>query len=522
MKKDTNMNGAESLVRTLIANDVEVCFTNPGTSEMHFVAALDKVDGMRCILGLFEGVITGASDGYYRMADKPASTLLHLGPGLGNGLANLHNAKKANSGVVNIVGEHAGYHIKCDAPLTSDIQGVAKPMSNWVKTSLSSKDVAKDGLEAIKVAKTPPGKIATLILPADTAWGEGSEVVKESVKKERVKVSFSKVEEAARILIKKESTLILLGGIAVRENILDIVGRIASKTEASIFSENNNPRIQRGIGRVRARQIPYVVDNAVELLKNFKNIILIGAKSPVAFFAYPNKPSYLAPEKCNIFQLASVDECILDAVLNLEDLLACKKEKNRHIVSSIKTNKPFGNITDEGIAQVLTLLIPEGSIVVDESITIGRNFDINTATANQHDWLNIMGGSIGFGLPCSVGASTACPSRPVIVLQGDGSAMYTLQSLWTMARENLNVKVLLFSNQAYKILQGEFNNVGAGTPGIKAKSMLSLQDPSLDWTSLAKGHGVKASKVVNLTQLYDTLKGVLSHNGPDLIEVCLT
>jgi len=516
------MNGAESLVRTLIANDVDVCFTNPGTSEMHFVAALDKVDGMRCILGLFEGVVTGAADGYYRMADKPASTLLHLGPGLGNGLANLHNAKKANSGIVNIVGEHAGYHIKCDAPLTSDIQGVAKPMSHWVKTSVSSLDVAKDGLEAIKIANTPPGKIATLILPADTAWGVGADVQKQSVTTERIKVSNAKVHTVANILAKKESTLILLGGIAVRENILEIVGRIASQYDTTIFSENNNPRIQRGLGRVRARQIPYVVDNALELLKNFKNIILIGAKPPVAFFAYPNKPSYLAPENCNIVQLAAVDECILDAVLSLEDILGSKHITNKHIVTALEIQKPFGNITDVGIAQVLSLLIPENSIVVDESITVGRAFDLNTMNAKQHDWLNIMGGSIGFGLPCAVGAATACPDRPVLVLQGDGSAMYTLQSLWTMARENLNVKILLFSNQAYKILQGEFNNVGAGTPGLKAESMLSLKQPSLDWVSLAKGHGVMATKVENLTQLFDTLKGVLSHNGPDLIEVCLT
>lgn len=515
------MNGAESLVRTLVANNVDVCFTNPGTSEMHFVAALDKVEGMRCILGLFEGVITGAADGYYRMADKPASTLLHLGPGLGNGLANLHNAKKANSGVVNIVGEHAGYHIQCDAPLTSDIQAVARPMSHWVKTSMSSLEVANDGVEAIKIANTPPGKIATLILPADTAWGEGSTVQKQQVKTERLKVSDSNVQAVASVLARKESTLILLGGIAVRENVLEIIGRIASKTNAVIFSENNNPRIERGLGRVRARQIPYVVDSAVELLKNFQNIVLIGAKPPVAFFAYPNKPSYLAPQYCNIVELAAVGDCIIDAVLNLEDLLGSRHVKNEHLVKSIETQIPFGNITDVGIAQVLSLLIPEDSIVVDESITVGRGFDINTASAKPHDWLNIMGGSIGFGLPCAVGAATACPDRPVIVLEGDGSAMYTLQSLWTMARENLNVKVLIFSNQAYKILQGEFNNVGAGSPGLRAQNMLSLKNPTLDWVSLAKGHGVEANKVNNLTELFDTLKGALSHNGPNLIEVCM-
>jgi acetolactate synthase I/II/III large subunit len=515
------MNGAESLVRTLVANEVEVCFTNPGTSEMHFVAALDKVEGMRCILGLFEGVITGAADGYYRMSGKPASTLLHLGPGLGNGLANLHNAKKASSGIVNIVGEHAGYHIKCDAPLTSDVQGIAAPMSHWVKTSQSSKSVAMDGLEAIKIANEPPGKVATLILPADTAWGEGAEVHKATIKTDRSKVDSSKVYSVANILEKKESTLILLGGIAVREDILEIVGRIASKTNAKILSENNNSRMQRGVGRVRAQQIPYVVDKAVELLKDFKNIILIGAKSPVAFFAYPNKPSYLAPSNCEIIELAAVDECILDAVQNLEDIIGCKKEKNNFLITSKVVQKPFGQITDIGIAQVLALLIPEGAIIVDESITVGRVFDENTYFAKPHDWLNIMGGSIGFGLPCAVGAATACPDRPVIVLEGDGSAMYTNQSLWTMARENLNVKVLIFSNQAYKILQGEFNNVGAGTPGKKAESMLSLNNPTIDWVSLGKGHGVSAKKVFDLTELFDSLKAVLSHNGPDLIEVCM-
>ena len=166
------MNGAESLVRTLVSGDVNVCFANPGTSEMHFVAALDRVEGMRCVLGLFEGVVTGAADAYYRMTGRPASTLLHLGPGLGNGLANLHNAKKARSGIVNVIGEHAGYHIKHDAPLTSDIEGVAHPMSDWVRTALSSKTVAADGALAIQAAREAPGRVATLILPADTAWGD--------------------------------------------------------------------------------------------------------------------------------------------------------------------------------------------------------------------------------------------------------------------------------------------------------------------------------------------------------------
>ena len=166
------MNGAESLVRTLVAGGVDVCFSNPGTSEMHFVAALDRVEGMRCVLGLFEGVVTGAADGYFRMKGTPASTLLHLGPGLANGLANLHNAKKANSGIVNIVGQHATHHIGYNAPLTSDIEGLARPMSAWVRTSPDAKSVSADGAAAIAAARSAPPQIATLILPADTAWNE--------------------------------------------------------------------------------------------------------------------------------------------------------------------------------------------------------------------------------------------------------------------------------------------------------------------------------------------------------------
>jgi acetolactate synthase I/II/III large subunit len=166
-KERDDMNGAESLVHTLVDGGVNVCFTNPGTSEMHFVAALDKVDGMRCVLALFEGVVTGAADGYWRMTGKPAATLLHLGPGLGNGLANLHNAKKASSGIVNIVGEHATFHIQYDAPLTADIEGIARPVSHWVKTSTDAKAVAADGAKAIAIASTPPGQVATLILPGD-------------------------------------------------------------------------------------------------------------------------------------------------------------------------------------------------------------------------------------------------------------------------------------------------------------------------------------------------------------------
>src|SRR5271167_1334621 len=194
------MNGAESLVRTLVGGGVNVCFANPGTSEMHFVAALDRVEGMRCVLGLFEGVVTGAADGYFRMKNTPASTLLHLGPGLANGLANLHNAKKANSGIVNIVGQHATYHIGFNAPLTSDIEGLARSMSAWVRTSPNAKSVAADGAAAIAAAKSAPPKIATLILPADTAWNEADGIAHVPAESQRAGYSPQAVDNAATVL----------------------------------------------------------------------------------------------------------------------------------------------------------------------------------------------------------------------------------------------------------------------------------------------------------------------------------
>jgi len=514
------MNGAESLAKTLVLNEVEVCFTNPGTSEMHFVSALDRVDGIRCVLGLFEGVVTGAADGYYRMAGKPAATLLHLGPGLGNGLANLHNAKKANSGIVNVVGEHALHHIECDAPLTSDIEGVARPMSHWVKTSKSSKSVAKDGALAIEQARHMPGHIATLILPADTAWGEGSEPVLAKASLSPPKVDELQIKNIAQVLRSNGSKALLLGGAALRGEALDLAGRIAKASGARVLSEYNNARIERGAGRVRAKSIPFSVNAALEMLKDHENIVLVGAKKPVAFFGYPNKPSYLHPSSCVLSELVNIEQDILDALRRLaQELNAVDDAPDLCGVLNLP-DCPQGKFNHLGIAQILTALIPEGAIVVDESITTGREFDALTMGAKPHDWLNIMGGSIGFALPTAVGAAIAQPSRCVIALEGDGSAMYTLQALWTMARENLNVKVIIFANQSYEILKGELVNVGANS-GHKAQSMLSLNAPALDWVGLAKAQGVEGFRVTNLQDFFATLKQVISMSGPQLIEVAM-
>ena len=514
------MNGAESLVRTLVAGDVNVCFTNPGTSEMHFVAALDRVDGMRCVLGLFEGIVTGAADGYYRMAGKPASTLLHLGPGLANGLANLHNAKKAHSGIVNIVGQHATYHIEYNAPLTSDIEGLARPMSAWVRTSPDSKSIARDGAAAIAAARSHPGQIATLILPADTAWNEADGIAQVPEESQRASYSPQAVDEAARILRGGEQTLLLLTGKALTEEGLALAERIAGKTGCKVMGQTYNPRMARGRGRFSIERIPYVIEQALPILKNFRHIVLVETNDPVAFFAYPNKPSLLKPEGCEVHRMTAAGENSVAALHALADALGAKaadvKPQQR-----AELVKPAGALTHASIAQAIAMAIPVNAIVVDESITTGRGFFPPTAAAAPHDWLQNMGGSIGFSTPVATGAAVACPDRKVICMVGDGSAMYTLQSLWTQAREGLDVTTVVFANRTYQILKGEFAGVDAGEPGRKALDMLNIDNPALDWVSLAKGMGVQAQSVTTAEDFSNALTNSVREKGPRLIEVVM-
>jgi len=515
------MNGAESLVRTLLAGGVNVCFTNPGTSEMHFVAALDKVPGMRCVLGLFEGVVTGAADGYYRMLDKPASTLLHLGPGLANGLANLHNAKKANSGIVNIVGEHATYHIAHDAPLTSDIEGVARPMSHWVKTSPDSRSIAADGALAIAAARQTPGQIATLILPADTAWGPADGIAETATRAPPPKVSPEAVKAAAALLRDSKRATLLLGGDALRAPCLELAGRIAAKTGCGILTEGANTRLERGAGRVQAERIPYVVDKALGVMREAGNLVLVGSREPVAFFAYPNKPSLLMAEGTRSTKLAGIEDDMQAALEALAMELGALSAAPAHVAAPRRPALPTGPITPPAIASILGALLPENAIVVDESVSTGREFFPETAGAPPHDWINNRGGSIGYGMPVAIGAAIACPDRKVVLLEGDGSGMYTLQSLWTMAREGLDVTVVVLANGSYNILRGELTNVGVRNPGPRAVDMLSLRRPDLDWVSLARGMGVEAARAKTCEELVKGLNAGLRSQGPYLIEVVL-
>ncbi|MEM8497472.1 MAG: acetolactate synthase large subunit [Pseudomonadota bacterium] len=512
------MNGAESLLTTLTNSGVDVCFTNPGTSEMHFVAALDEVDGMRCVLCLFEGVVSGAADGYARMAGKPASTLLHLGPGFGNALANVHNAKKGHVPMVNIVGDHATYHLEYDAPLTSDIEGIAGPVSHWVHTSTSPSNIARDAQEAVKQAGSD--RIATLMLPADVSWGDnpnGAEGLAEITKP--AQVSTERLDEAVKRLQSGGNCMILVGGPEVGKECGLMASRAAKACGARISTDVFPTRQARGAGAAAIDRLPYLAEAAIDSLKDLDHLILIGAKAPVSFFAYPDLPSAIAPERCQQYTLATPNEDIHQV---LEQLLvrlgADDVEPETHALHIC--DQPSGALDANTAAMSIAHFMPENAVIVDEAITSGIALAPLTATARPHDWLNQTGGSIGWGLPAAVGAAIACPERKVICLEGDGSAMYTIQALWTMAREQLDVTVVIFNNRKYSILELEFARTGArgGTPGPNAASTLAIGNPDMDFVSMAQGMGVQASCANTAEQFNVQFEAAMNSRGPHLID----
>ena len=519
--QDETMNGAESLVHTLLANGVDVCFTNPGTSEMHFVAALDHIAGMRSVLVLQENVATGAADGYYRMARTPASTLLHLGPGLANGLSNLHNAKKGGSGIVNIVGEHASTHIELDAPLTSDIEGIAGPVSHWVKTSASAQTVGEDAALAIQASMVAPGQIATLMLPSDTAWNTGG-VAQDAIELPAPAPFDATMLERAAEALDGPETLLLLGGTALTEENLETAGRIAAKSGCKILSEWSNSRLERGTGRVYVGRVPYPIDIALQVLEPFKRIVLVGARAPIGFFAYPDKPAILTREGAEIITLADSGADLSSALTALCSTKQATDTPPAHVVKAAMPERPAnGPIDLDNLAAIIARAIPEDAVIVDESVTTGRAFSPATKGARKHTWLNNCGGSIGYAMPAAIGAAIACPYRKVMCMSGDGSAMYTVQSLWTMAREKLDITVLIFANRSYKILRGELTNVGVANAGPRAVDMLTLDRPALDWVQMARSMGVEAQQVTDCDGLEAALEDGLASGGPNLIEIML-
>jgi acetolactate synthase-1/2/3 large subunit len=514
------MNGAQSLLETFVAAGIEVCFTNPGTSEMHFVAALDKQAGMRAVLGLFEGVVTGAADGYARMAGKPACTLLHLGPGLANGLANLHNARRARSPIVNVVGEHATYHRKLDAPLASDIHGFASPVSGWIRVSESADGVAADAAAAVQAAMQPPGQIATLILPADTAWNPATAAAPPLPRPGLAPFRAEAVADVVGALRSGEPCTFLLNGLGVSEAGLALLSRIAGQCGARLLGDTFIARIPRGAGRVDLPRLPYFAEQAEEALAGTRHLILVDTKAPVSFFAYPGRASELTPPGCTVHRLTVPGEDTIGALEALADGVGARS-RNPSLAPLARPTLPTGPVNPATIAQALAALLPDNAILVNEAATSGFALPALTAQAAPHDWLDLTGGSIGMGLPASVGAAVACPDRRVVALQADGSAMYTIQSLWTMAREQLDVTVVLFANRKYAILQVEFMRVGAENPGPKAMSMLDLSRPDLDFVALAKGMGVPAVRAGDAAAFSAALAESFATPGPFLIEAVI-
>ncbi|MER9234605.1 acetolactate synthase large subunit [Mesorhizobium sp. M0622] len=513
------MNGAESLVHTLLDGGVDVCFTNPGTSEMHFVSALDRIDGMRCVLGLFEGVVTGAADGYARMTGKPAATLLHLGPGLANGNANLHNAGRARTPVVNIVGDHTSYHRQHDAPLTSDVEGTARPFSKWVRTSRDANAVSRDGADAIVAARSPTAGVATLILPADTAWGEAVGPTEVPPPPARAIVDDKVITLAAEALRGPGPKLLFLGNAALLGDGLKYAARIAEATGAHLLAETFNPRFERGAGRLAVERLQYSISHALDTLGELSTIVLAGAKVPVAFFAHPGKPSVLLPQSCEVATLATPDEDIVQALAALADLIGARTD--RKVEALEPPALPHGAITLPGLAAVIGALIPDQGIVVDESVTSGRGLFPATRNSRPHDWLQNVGGSIGFGMPAATGAAIACPDRKVLCLEADGCGMFTLQSLWSQAREGLDITTVIFANREYAILKQELANVGVPSPGPKALDLLNIGRPDLDWVGLARSMGVEAGRATTLEELADQLGRGLATPGPYLVELVM-
>ncbi|MEP9378747.1 acetolactate synthase large subunit [Aquabacter sp. CN5-332] len=515
------MNGADRLCDALLVNGVDVCFANPGTSEMHFVAALDRKPQMRCVLGLFEGVVTGAADGYARMAEKPAATLLHLGPGLANGLANIHNAKRARTPMINVVGDHASYHLQHDAPLTSDIEGLARPMSHWVGRATGPDDVAQTCAAAYAAAMSTPG-ISTMILPADAAWSEAKDTplsptaipVPEAISADALKAAVAALRSG------RKAALLLAGG-ALREGALVTAGRIAAATGASLFSQVSG-RGERGAGRVYARPVPYPIDMAITALADLEVVVCIGGRAPVGFFAYPGKPGVLLPPGCEVVELARQGQDLAAALDALADALNAPREKPATSGWTARDlPRPTGALNPDNISLTVARALPEGAIICDEALTSGGRYAVLAPTMAPHDHLPITGGSIGIGIPLATGAAVGAPGRKVVTLQADGSGMYTVQGLWTQAREKLDVVTIVFSNRAYAILQGEMRNVGVNAFGRNASRMLNLNEPDLDWVSLAKGMGVEAARATTIEEFMDLFDTALKQSGPFLIEAVI-
>jgi acetolactate synthase I/II/III large subunit len=513
---DATLTGAQALLATLVNAGVDVCFSNPGTSEMHFVQALDAVPAMRGVLALFEGVATGAADGYARMAGRPAAVLLHLGPGLGNGLANLHNARRAHSPVVCIVGAHATDHVRYDAPLQSDIESAARSVSGWIRTSGTVQALGRDAVRAVDASRRDGGQVATLVVPADVSWQTGARPAVAYPPPAAPPVDASDIRAAAAILARREPTVLFLGGSALTEAGLRAARRISAATGAKLIAETFPARMEAGAGVPAVPRLAYMPEQADAQLAGTRQLVLVGARSPVAFFGYPGRDGDLVPAECAVTELAAREQDVAGALEWLADTVA---PGTQLVVAQAGVAAPEpGPLTARNLATTIAASLPEGAIVVDEANTSGGGLPPALAGAARHSLLPLTGGAIGQGLPASVGAAIAAPDRPVLSVEADGSALYTIQALWTQARERLNVTTVLVNNAAYAILRVELARTGAGKAGSRAARMLDLSDPTPDFTQIAQGLGVPAERATTSAELDAALRRAYAEPGPHLIE----
>jgi acetolactate synthase I/II/III large subunit len=510
------MNGADALIETLIDNDVTACFANPGTSEMQFVSALDRQPKMRPVLCLFEGVATGAADGYGRITGRPACTLLHLGPGYGNGLANSHNARRAFTPIVNVIGDHATYHRQYDAPLASDIAAIAGANSVWVKSAQRPDEVGALAAEAVGASYGPPGGSASLILPADCAWSPANATGPKAARRAKAAVTGETIDAAAKRIRAAAKPVLLLGTTACGEAALAAAGRIAA-AGVRIVTDTFIARQGRGAGRFAPDRMMYFGEMALSDLAGVDLMVLVETTQPVAFFAYPDKPSVLVPEGCETFGLASRAEDGAAALQALADALGAPKSPTVQPLS-LPDGAPSGALNPAAVGVSVARHLPEGAIVSDDSVTAGQPIINVTRTGRPHDWLGLTGGAIGQGIPVAVGAAVAGAGRKVVSLNGDGAAMYTAQGLWTLAREQLDVTVVVFANHTYRILGIELGRTGAGAPGPAASSLLSLGDPAIDWVSYARGLGVPGTRCETAEAFDAAFANAMAEPGPKLIE----
>jgi acetolactate synthase I/II/III large subunit len=510
------MNGAQLILRTLADHGIEVCFSNPGTSEMQFVAAFDHEPRVRPILCLFEGVATGAADGYARMAGRPAATLLHLGAGLSNGSANLHNARRAHSAVVNIVGDHAIDHRALDAPLTSDIAGLARPVSIWVGTAESAQSAVTLTSEAVRVSRSGAGGPVTLIVPADCGWSEAGESGPVLTPTLRAHPDSARIAGVLQALKTAAKPMMLLGSAALSEPGLIAAGRIA-QGGVRVFIDTFVARQPRGAGRFAPERMPYFGEAALANLQGIDLMILVATKPPVAFFAYPGAPSVLVPKGCRVETLAQPEE---DGEFSLQALADALGAADQPTVAQLERSDavPRGPLTPMSIGTSVARHLPQNAIVSEDAVTAGLPVYAQTATARPHDWLFLTGGAIGQGIPAAIGAAIAQPRRKVVCLSGDGAAAYTTQGLWTLARERLDVTVVVFANRAYRILNIELARTLSGAPGNRARSLLELTDPAMDWVSIASGFGMRATRCETAESFDSAFAQSMSEAGPSLIE----